>query len=234
MNSIGKYNIRLCKSGIWETITIDDLIPCYPSVGPIFSHTQSNQLWMVLLEKAYAKMYNSYSFLAGGSVFESLIDMTGAPYDIIRLHSFKSESQMKDEDLLYKKLLDYLDMNYLLYTYLSRSSQYSYSSAKSYSNSEDKSAANSSSELFSSKLYNIVRVKKLTTGKLFLQFFDPLRTSESDGLKLYRERETGRGGGGEKGEGIGASECKRKRNEELSQYWIDMTSKCVDVSNCNY
>ena len=29
-NPSGKYNVRLCEAGSWETITIDDFIPCYP------------------------------------------------------------------------------------------------------------------------------------------------------------------------------------------------------------
>ena len=73
-NNEGIYRVRFCKNGTWVTVTIDDYFPCYP-VGeygagtPIFSRTKGNELWVIILEKAYAKLHGSYCLLEDGNVF---------------------------------------------------------------------------------------------------------------------------------------------------------------------
>lgn len=56
-NKEGIYRIKLCKNGEWHLITIDDYIPCYFNGGPMFSRANGEELWVMLLEKAYAKMH---------------------------------------------------------------------------------------------------------------------------------------------------------------------------------
>ena len=48
-----------------------------------FSKTDENELWVILLEKAYAKAYGSYWEIVGGDPVHALRDLTGAPYDRI-------------------------------------------------------------------------------------------------------------------------------------------------------
>lgn len=79
INSNGIYRVKLCKNGEWVTVTIDDFFPCYPLGGPLFSRTHGNELWVLLLEKAYAKLHGSYFSLRGGYASEALIDFTGCP-----------------------------------------------------------------------------------------------------------------------------------------------------------
>ena len=78
-NDKGVYRLRLCKDGCWREVTIDDLFPCEPRGQPLFSGCQNNELWMMLLEKAYAKVHGSYYLLKGGFVSEALLDLTGCP-----------------------------------------------------------------------------------------------------------------------------------------------------------
>lgn len=40
-------------------------------------------MWVILLEKAYAKAYGSYWEIVGGDPVHALRDLTGAPYDRI-------------------------------------------------------------------------------------------------------------------------------------------------------
>jgi calpain-15 len=47
--------------------------------GPIFSRANGNELWVLLLEKAYAKLHGNYQLLKGGYCNEALIDLTGCP-----------------------------------------------------------------------------------------------------------------------------------------------------------
>jgi len=78
-NKEGIYRVRICKGGSWREVTIDDLIPCEPRGEPIFTGCDNNEIWVMLLEKAYAKVHGSYYLLSGGFVHEALSDLTGCP-----------------------------------------------------------------------------------------------------------------------------------------------------------
>lgn len=78
-NDRGLYRIRLCKNGEWHEVVVDDYFPCYPNGGPIFSKCGANEMWVLLLEKAYAKLHGGYKNLTGGAPFEALADLTGCP-----------------------------------------------------------------------------------------------------------------------------------------------------------
>ena len=60
-------------------VTIDDYFPCHPLGQPIFSTAHGTELWVLLLEKAYAKLHGNYYALRGGFSNEGLIDLTGCP-----------------------------------------------------------------------------------------------------------------------------------------------------------
>jgi len=99
----GIYRIRLCKNGEWQTVSIDDYFPCAPFDTPIFSRSHGNELWVLLVEKAYAKLHGNYMLLKGGWAREGMLDLTGCPtlgYD------FQSEEvkEMVEEDLLWPLL----------------------------------------------------------------------------------------------------------------------------------
>jgi calpain-15 len=75
----GVYKVQFCKGGEWVEVTVDDYFPCLPGAGPIFSRSNGNELWVLLLEKAYAKLHGSYMLLRGGWAFEGMMDLTGCP-----------------------------------------------------------------------------------------------------------------------------------------------------------
>lgn len=78
-NPEGIYRLRICKGGRWQEVTIDDYFPCEPFGDPIFTRCVNNEIWPILLEKAYAKIHGSYYMIKGGFVNEALIDLTGCP-----------------------------------------------------------------------------------------------------------------------------------------------------------
>jgi calpain-15 len=56
-NEQGIYQLRICKNGEWVKVTVDDYIPCYNWGGPMFCRATGDELWVLLLEKAYAKLH---------------------------------------------------------------------------------------------------------------------------------------------------------------------------------
>lgn len=65
-NEEGMYRVKFCKNGVWVEVTIDDYFPCSARGGPKFSQAHGNELWVLILEKAYAKLHGSYIALEGG------------------------------------------------------------------------------------------------------------------------------------------------------------------------
>lgn len=78
-NEFGIYKLRICKNGEWVVVTIDDYIPCYLNGGPMFSSANGNELWAILLEKAYAKLHGNYWQLRAGFVHHGMMDLSGCP-----------------------------------------------------------------------------------------------------------------------------------------------------------
>ena len=50
----------------WLTIVIDEKIPCHAgTTQPRFAQANSREIWVLLMEKAFAKMYGGYDKLEG-------------------------------------------------------------------------------------------------------------------------------------------------------------------------
>lgn len=61
-------------------IILDDFIPCRKEDGmPVFSNANGEELWVILLEKCYAKIYGTYDKIEAGLTIEAIKDLTGAP-----------------------------------------------------------------------------------------------------------------------------------------------------------
>lgn len=87
LNAAGAYQVQFCKSGAWQTVTVDDFFPVDASTGRLaFSHSPNNELWVALVEKAYAKLHGSYFAIESGSICDAFSDLTGAPAERIELH----------------------------------------------------------------------------------------------------------------------------------------------------
>lgn len=66
----GSTTLALTTQPIDRPATSEDLA---------YSKAKSNQLWVPLLEKAYAKSHGSYQAISGGHIAEAFLDLTGAP-----------------------------------------------------------------------------------------------------------------------------------------------------------
>lgn len=89
----------------WLNVVIDDYIPCDAMGTPLFARsTDPNELWPLLVEKAYAKLHRCYQSLIHGSVEYALADMTGASVERLSLTA-SGEGNGKDwMESFWKKL----------------------------------------------------------------------------------------------------------------------------------
>jgi len=102
-NSQGIFAVKLFKNGVYRDIVMDNFIPCLDD-EPCFSKANGNELWVIILEKAWAKLHGSYERIEAGFAHEVMRDLTGAPsYDID-----------VEEEGLFEKLLDYDLKNYMM------------------------------------------------------------------------------------------------------------------------
>ena len=88
VNPHGAYCFRFYRAGAWETIIIDDYLPTSRAGGLVFAKSRErDELWVPLLEKAYAKFYGGFDELVAGCVCDALRDMTGGTGQVVNLHS---------------------------------------------------------------------------------------------------------------------------------------------------
>lgn len=78
-NPFGIYCITFCINGEWRAVVIDDLFPCRPkNKHPAFSTSKTKELWPMVLEKAWAKVFKSFDNIIAGNPQEVLRAMTGS------------------------------------------------------------------------------------------------------------------------------------------------------------
>ncbi|KAE9140769.1 hypothetical protein PF007_g531 [Phytophthora fragariae] len=79
----GLFVCKFMKNFVWNYVLIDDRLPVFGFTDkkagkPYFARCRNpNELWVSLLEKAYAKLHGSYEALIGGFVDCALNDLTG-------------------------------------------------------------------------------------------------------------------------------------------------------------
>ena len=96
-NNFGVYAVKICKNGEWKEVLLDDYIPCHRG-KPCFSSANGNELWVILLEKAWAKLHGSYERIEAGFAENVLHDLTGAPSEVIETDDEKLFEKMKFAD----------------------------------------------------------------------------------------------------------------------------------------
>jgi hypothetical protein len=73
----GIYTFKFFKAGKWRYVFIDDFIACFPSGKVYFSrNVNPNETFVMLLEKAYAKLYGCYEAIACGMINKSIEELT--------------------------------------------------------------------------------------------------------------------------------------------------------------
>lgn len=80
VNKAGIYVLSLCINGEFQEVVVDDAIPFDPVEGkPAFSRCHGPELWVMLLEKAWAKVNGSYERTKYGLSSTAFVFLTGVP-----------------------------------------------------------------------------------------------------------------------------------------------------------
>lgn len=113
-NEEGIYTVRFCIQGEWVPVVIDDWIPCESPGKPAFATSRKgNELWVSILEKAYAKLHGSYEALEGGLVQDALVDLTGGAGEEIDMRSAQAQIDLAS-GRLWSQLLRFKQEGFLL------------------------------------------------------------------------------------------------------------------------
>ena len=110
-NENGLYQIKLCVGGEWTTVIVDDYFPCIPMSSPLVTASQSNELWILILEKALAKVYDCYYNLTCLNLSDFFLTLTGCPSFSYNLENLQNEEK-KD---IFNKIKNFvLEKKYLV------------------------------------------------------------------------------------------------------------------------
>jgi hypothetical protein len=113
--AVGGYHVTLMHDGWWQIVVIDDFLPSQGGRACFARNIEDPaELWVSLIEKAYAKLKGSYAAIIGGDPLHALEDLTG--YPTARLdRKFQGALQSdKAANALFQDLLRYDQAGYLI------------------------------------------------------------------------------------------------------------------------
>jgi hypothetical protein len=112
---VGAYRVTLNKHGWWHIILVDDYLPVVGS-KPSFAKCVDDpaELWVSLLEKAYAKLHGSYAAITGGDALQALQDLTGYPVYRLDEEFMACATDASKALALFHKILAYDEQHFLV------------------------------------------------------------------------------------------------------------------------
>jgi len=107
----GYYEVVLRLNGEWQVVILDDYFPCDKSTRrPHFCKPNGNELWVMLLEKAWAKINGGYFNINLGYATEPLVSLTNFPVEMFM------ELQRYDPTELWNRIKNSDEKGYILST----------------------------------------------------------------------------------------------------------------------
>lgn len=76
INPYGIHCLYMCINGTWRAVMVDEYIPTKHG-KPIFCQSKNRSVWVILMEKAWAKIFGSYTNIIAGDPREVLRAFTG-------------------------------------------------------------------------------------------------------------------------------------------------------------
>lgn len=119
LNTSGCYAMEFYISGEMKTVVVDDRFPYCPHKERwAFSRSSStNEIWVLLIEKAWAKIFGSYQRIEAGTTGEALHPLTGCPTQ------FLIHDDMGNKDKLWQTIFFADQMKYPMCTAVASSQE---------------------------------------------------------------------------------------------------------------
>ena len=98
VNEAGIYAVNLWIADEKRVVVVDDYFPYDEKKGHFaFSRPSGgNEIWVLILEKAWAKVFGSYSRIEVGDCGEAMAPLTGCPNSSIYFEDYKSPNEIWD------------------------------------------------------------------------------------------------------------------------------------------
>ena len=94
-NEEGYYELVLFIDGEWQIVFVDDYFPFDPNQNKfIGARPHKNELWAILLEKAWIKINGGYTNTSGGIFSEAILALTGFPTEIFKHKKLEKKSDI--------------------------------------------------------------------------------------------------------------------------------------------
>lgn len=169
----GLYVLRFFKDCSIFFVMIDDRLPVKAKDGRLIfaGGKDPNELWVPLIEKAYAKLHGCYKSLIGGYTHYGLADMTGyCPHLVVMREGYLGYSQSYTPDEIWQMLTRYTAWKSLLGC-----------SIQSPPNEKKKIEAEAGQGLHMGHAYSFLQLGEI-------QIADPKRPGQTKGLRLVKLR----------------------------------------------
>ncbi|KPA73940.1 putative calpain-like cysteine peptidase putativecysteine peptidase Clan CA family C2 [Leptomonas pyrrhocoris] len=157
----GGYRVYINKNGWYHNVIVDSYLPSY-NCAVYFGRSAGDpyELWVSLLEKAYAKVHGSFASIIGGNPLHALKDLTGFP-----VYSFNDtwKEAAFDEDkasAFFKVLLRHRQRGYLISISTPGTDTSAYNAAGAKANSEDLESRYTAAGLRTGHAYSVLKVRQ--------------------------------------------------------------------------
>ena len=109
------FCLRFFKDSKWRYVLIDDRLPIYKGARTLVfgSCKNAEELWVPLIEKAYAKLHGCYQTLVSGFIDDGLADMTAMVCEKLQIHNRRGEFD-RDSEKFWKQLEMYKESGSLM------------------------------------------------------------------------------------------------------------------------